>query len=70
MKTLEGSDLDITVFGGHVEVNNANVIMADVLATNGVVHIIDEVLIPTKEIKLINAILSQRTKGRKEVISQ
>ena len=48
VKTLEGSDLEIRAFGGHVEVNDAHVLKADNLATNGVVHIISKVLIPKK----------------------
>ena len=45
-KTLEGQDLKITVTDGAVMVNNAKVIKADVLATNGVIHVIDTVLLP------------------------
>jgi uncharacterized surface protein with fasciclin (FAS1) repeats len=45
-KTVEGQDVKITVTDGAVMVNNANVIKADVLATNGVIHVIDTVLLP------------------------
>merc|ERR1712194_284631 len=42
-----GSDLtvDITMSGG-VKINDSNVIKADVLTSNGVIHIIDAVLVP------------------------
>ena len=44
-KTVEGSALAIAVNGG-VTVNDATVIQADVEAENGVIHVIDRVLIP------------------------
>jgi uncharacterized surface protein with fasciclin (FAS1) repeats len=44
-KTVEGSTLEIAV-NGRVTVNDATVIQADVEAENGVIHIIDRVLIP------------------------
>merc|ERR1719401_3275330 len=45
--TLEGSDLSIVVKDGTVKINDsATVIQADVLANNGIIHVIDAVLIP------------------------
>jgi uncharacterized surface protein with fasciclin (FAS1) repeats len=44
-KTVEGGVLTIGVNGG-VTVNDAAVIQADVEAENGVIHVIDRVLIP------------------------
>jgi uncharacterized surface protein with fasciclin (FAS1) repeats len=44
-KTVEGSALTIALNGG-VTVNDATVIQADVEAENGVIHVIDRVLIP------------------------
>ena len=44
--TLNGAALDITVKGGMVYVNGANVTGADVAASNGVIHVIDTVLLP------------------------
>ena len=46
VKTLEGQDLKITTKDGHVYVDNAMVVTADVPATNGVIHIIDAVVLP------------------------
>lgn len=43
--TLEGSDVTVDV-GDSVTVNNANVLVADVQASNGVIHIIDRVIVP------------------------
>eukprot|EP00160_Parvularia_atlantis_P018419 Unigene680_Nuclearia_a/m.2133 Unigene680_Nuclearia_a/g.2133 ORF Unigene680_Nuclearia_a/g.2133 Unigene680_Nuclearia_a/m.2133 type:complete len:311 (+) Unigene680_Nuclearia_a:114-1046(+) len=51
VKTLQGSTVRITLSGGGVQVNNANVALPDVLVSNGVVHVIDEVLIPTSQRK-------------------
>ena len=47
LKTLEGRGVRLGVSNGHVRVNNANVIIPDVLASNGVIHVIDTVLLPT-----------------------
>lgn len=45
-KTVNGLPLDITVRGGKVYVNGVNVVTADVQASNGVIHVIDAVLLP------------------------
>lgn len=47
-KTLEGSNVRVRVAGKRVFVNNARVTAVDVQATNGVIHVIDKVLIPPK----------------------
>jgi uncharacterized surface protein with fasciclin (FAS1) repeats len=44
--TVEGSDVKIDHSNGSVKVNNATVSTPDVDADNGVIHIIDTVLIP------------------------
>ncbi|MCL1468318.1 fasciclin domain-containing protein [Argonema galeatum] len=44
--TVEGSDVKIDASNGGVKVNDAKVSTADVAADNGVIHIIDTVLIP------------------------
>ena len=45
-KTVNGKELSITVGDGKVMVNTAKVIKTDVAASNGVIHVIDTVLIP------------------------
>ena len=44
--TVQGSDVTITVDGSSVMVNDANVTMTDIQASNGVIHVIDAVLLP------------------------
>lgn len=44
--TVQGQDVTITVEGDTVMVNNASVISTDIEGTNGVIHVIDTVLIP------------------------
>jgi len=45
-KTLEGSSVSISVKGGKVYIQGARVITPDVTASNGVIHVINKVLIP------------------------
>ncbi|MGB3298893.1 MAG: fasciclin domain-containing protein [Phormidesmis sp.] len=44
--SVEGEDLDITADAGSVTVNGASVTQPDVMASNGVIHVIDQVLVP------------------------
>lgn len=44
--TVEGQPVMVTVSEGGVKVNNANVIQPDITASNGVIHAIDQVIIP------------------------
>ena len=46
-KTVNGQSLDIVVRDGKVYVNGSQVITADIVASNGVIHVIDTVLLPT-----------------------
>ena len=45
-KTLNGKKVRIRVSGSNVFVNTAKVVKADVMATNGVIHVVIRVLIP------------------------
>ena len=47
VETFIGQDVTVTIDGGMVMINNAVVTTADIIADNGVVHIIDAVLVPT-----------------------
>lgn len=46
IKTLEGSRVRVHLGEGKVSINNAEVVQADINASNGVVHVIDSVLLP------------------------
>jgi uncharacterized surface protein with fasciclin (FAS1) repeats len=46
-KTLNGKRVRIRVSGSNVFVNSAKVVKADVMATNGVIHVVNRVLIPS-----------------------
>ena len=45
VKTVQGSALTVSTAGG-VKVDNANVIKTDIVADNGVIHVIDSVVLP------------------------
>ena len=45
VKTVQGSEVSVDAMYG-VKINNSNVVSADIAATNGVIHVIDKVLMP------------------------
>ncbi|KPK48687.1 MAG: hypothetical protein AMJ63_17980 [Myxococcales bacterium SG8_38_1] len=45
-KTVNGQDVAITVADSGVQINDANVVKTDIGASNGVIHVIDTVIIP------------------------
>ena len=49
VETMNGQDVTIKLENGNVYVNDAQVIIADIICTNGVVHIINKVLLPPTE---------------------
>ncbi len=48
-KTVNGHEVKIMVMGGNVMVNNAHVVKADIPASNGVIHVIDTVILPNAQ---------------------
>jgi uncharacterized surface protein with fasciclin (FAS1) repeats len=46
IKTLLGQDVPVRVQGSTVMIGDARVIQADIEATNGIIHVMDKVLIP------------------------
>jgi uncharacterized surface protein with fasciclin (FAS1) repeats len=46
IKSLEGSAIVAAVADGRVTLNNVHVVQADIAASNGVIHVIDGVLMP------------------------
>ena len=45
-KTVNGQDLTIKTSNGSVMVNNAGVVQTDIICSNGVIHVIDSVVLP------------------------
>jgi uncharacterized surface protein with fasciclin (FAS1) repeats len=45
-KTLQGGSVAVKVTGGKVTIDAANVVTTDIAASNGVIHVIDTVLMP------------------------
>jgi uncharacterized surface protein with fasciclin (FAS1) repeats len=46
LTSAQGSDIDVMVSDGGVTVDGANVIKTDISASNGVIHVIDAVILP------------------------
>ena len=46
VKTVQGSELTLASAGGGVMVDGAKVVKTDIVADNGVIHVIDSVVIP------------------------
>lgn len=49
LNTAQGADLKVSVVGDAVMINGAKVLKTDLKASNGVVHVIDTVLIPPSQ---------------------
>jgi len=47
-RTLQGSPFAINVSSKGVKVNNANVLKTDIITSNGIIHVIDTVILPSK----------------------
>ena len=46
VKTVNGQELDVQVIDGKVTVDKAKVTKTDIAASNGVIHVIDTVVMP------------------------
>ena len=44
--TLQGQEVSISVMGESVMVDESNVVITDIAASNGVIHVVDAVLLP------------------------
>lgn len=47
--TLQGQQLDVQTNGESVMIDNAKVVQTDIMASNGVIHVIDTVVLPDME---------------------
>lgn len=48
-KTVQGQYIDIATSNGKVNVDQATVVKADIMTSNGVIHVIDQVIMPTSD---------------------
>jgi len=48
LKTVQGTELTVSIKDGKVMIDGANVTAADLMASNGVIHVIDAVVLPKK----------------------
>jgi uncharacterized surface protein with fasciclin (FAS1) repeats len=64
VKTILGENLVISLANGGVMVNDAKVVQPDIVCTNGVIHVIDTVLIPMVVAKTSNLNLSKSNINR------
>ncbi len=64
-KTLQGSAVTFKVMDGKAMINGANIIATDVLASNGVIHVIDAVILPpaAPAAKMTNGISAPQAGG-------
>ena len=46
VETLSGQNININFDGKSVMINNSHVVSADIMASNGIIHVIDTVLLP------------------------
>jgi len=54
-KTLQGQTVTVSAASGNASVNDANLIKTDLDASNGVIHVIDSVLLPPKKDQISQA---------------
>jgi len=64
LTSLEGSHIDLNIDGDSFEANNATVIAADIEADNGIIHVIDTVILMRP-----HWVASIMESGRKQVFS-
>lgn len=46
VKTVNGKEFEVKAWDGKVKVDGANVVKTDIVGTNGVIHVIDTVILP------------------------
>lgn len=53
-KTVQGGEVSIKVDGGNVMINGAKVVTTDIKCKNGVIHVIDSVILPTEKKDIVD----------------
>lgn len=54
---LTGESITVGISGSNVSINSSNVTTANVTASNGVIHIVDAVLVPSLEASIVNTVV-------------
>jgi uncharacterized surface protein with fasciclin (FAS1) repeats len=49
-ETLRGAEVSFSIMDGMVKINDANIVATDIEASNGVIHVIDSVILPPADI--------------------
>ena len=49
VKTLNGAEATIAIADGNVTIDKANIVKTDIVGTNGVIHVIDSVILPASK---------------------
>jgi transforming growth factor-beta-induced protein len=57
-KTVQGKDVTISAKNGKVKINDANVVATDINCKNGVIHIIDSVIMPPSNPDIVDTAVS------------
>ncbi len=52
--TVEGGEVEFTMLGDALKINSAKIVATDIEASNGVIHVIDTVIIPAVELPEVN----------------
>jgi uncharacterized surface protein with fasciclin (FAS1) repeats len=63
LMSLQGSPLAVEVKDGKVRIGGANVVTTDIMASNGVIHVIDSVMLPPAAPNLVEAATKAGTFG-------
>lgn len=59
--TLQGSEIRVSVSGGQAKINDANLVTTDLDASNGVIHVIDSVILPAAKPAKVGSTSSTET---------
>lgn len=52
--TIEGGEVEFTMLGDALKINSAKIVATDIEASNGVIHVIDAVILPEIELPAVN----------------
>ena len=65
LKPMEGRPLRASLHGSAIHINGATIVQSDIRATNGVIHAIDDVLVPLNPILAAASLAARRRLARR-----